>query len=187
MVDGERSGVAIGEDLCVQAEELRSEGSMPPAAMAVPAIHVHEECGFRERLWLDREQRSPASAALHPYCVSCGTVKDLTLPRARPLGFYLAGIARLREYLGRSTVHPKLAQVQSHLIAQRLAASGEFDDPYGTPGRLQLEAYVDAVRTVRPDVDEEIVLRMLPALRARRIHTALEAMQGDANAAHPGN
>ena len=149
--------------------------------------HAHEECGSRERLWLDRERRSPASAALHPYCVRCGTVKDLTLPRARPFGFYLAGLGRLREVLERSLIHPKLAQVQGRLIAQRMAASGEFDDPYGTPGRRQLEAYAEAVRAVRPDLDEELVLRMLPALRAKRIHTALKAMQGDANAAHPRN
>ena len=149
--------------------------------------HEHTECGRRERVWLPREQGSIASAALHPYCVRCGTVKDLTLPRARPLGFYLAGLAALRASPERSTLHPKLAQVQTHLIARRLAACGEFDDPYGTPGHVQLGVYVDIVRSVRPDLDDELILRMLPRLRTRRIHTAIEAMQGDAHAAHPGN
>ena len=183
-----------GVALTVQGEEqstvASTAGSSTPDGgvdASRSLVHEHEECGSRERLWLDRERRSPASAALHPYCVRCGTVKDLTLPRARPLGFYLAGLAHLRDCLERSTLHTKLAQVQSHLISKRLAASGEFEDPYGTPGQLQLEAYVDAVRSVRPDLDEELVLRMLPALRKRRIHTALEVMEGDAHAAHPRN
>ncbi len=166
-------------------EDSRTDGG-EQGLSASAAGHAHEECGSRERLWLDRERRSPASAALHPYCIACGTVKDLTLPRARPLGFYLAGLAHLRDCLERSTLHTKLAQVQTHLIAQRLAASGEFDDPYGTPGRRQLEAYADAVRAVRPDLDEDLILRMLPMIR-RRTHTVLELMEGGANAARPRN
>jgi len=188
--DGERLPVALPMPGAVLAPPFRAEDSREDQDkrwLSGTDGHAHEECASRQRLWLDRERYSPASAALHPYCVRCGTVKDLTLPRARPIGFYLAGLSRLCTYLEQSTLHPKLAQVQGRLIAQRLAASGEFADPYGTPGRQQIEAYADAVRSVRPDLDEELVLRMLPALRARRIHTALEAMQGDANAAHPGN
>jgi hypothetical protein len=137
------------------------------ATPAMAAIHHHEDCGSRERLWLPKERGAEASAARHPYCVACGTVKSLALPRAKPLGYYLSGLASLKRYLDSADRGPKLAQVQSHLIATRLAARPEFADPYGTPGPAQIEAYARIVRQVRPDLDEEVVLRLLPRCRAR--------------------
>ena len=132
------------------------------------AGHGHRDCSARERVWLDREYKAPASAARHPYCVVCGTVRSLTWPRARPLGFFQSGLAALKDYLERAGPVPKLAQVQSHLLANRLAARPEFEDPYGTPGEAQLHAYVELVRSVRPDLDEELILRLLPGVRRRR-------------------
>ena len=129
--------------------------------------HSHRDCSGRERVWLEKEQRAAASATRHPFCVICGTVRDLGWPKAKPLGYYLNGVAALKEYLERSSPGPKLAQVQSHLITTRLAKRPEFEDPYGTPGHAQLEAYVDIVRSVRKDLDDELILRLLPGVRRR--------------------
>jgi len=103
----------------------------------------------------------------HSYCLGCGTVRDLTWPRSRPLGYYLSAVDALKQYLDRSPLDRKLVQVQSHLIARRLSARREFEDPYGTPGQAQLDAYVDVVRSVRSDLDEELILRFLPSLQGR--------------------
>ena len=132
------------------------------------AGHGHLDCRPRERVWLDREYRAPASAARHPYCVVCGTVRSLTWPRARPIGFYQSALATLKEHLERADPKSRLVQVHSHLLANRLAARPEFEDPYGTPGEVQLHAYVEVVRSVRPDLDEELILRLLPGVRRRR-------------------
>jgi len=139
-----------------------------PPANAPDAGHGHRDCGTRERVWLERELRTPASAARHPYCVVCGTIRSLTWPRARPLGFFESGLATLKDHLERTHPGPKLAQVQSHLLARRLTARPEFEDPYGTPGDMQLHAYVEVVRSVRPDLDEELIVRLLPGVRRRR-------------------
>ncbi len=133
-----------------------------------PQSHYHHDCGSRDRLWLPREPHSEASASKHPFCLECGTVKDLALPPAKALGYYLAGIARLKEHLEHSALHPKLAQVQSHLITERLTVRREFEDAYGTPGQAQLNAYSDVVRSVRPDLEEELIFRLLPGPRRRR-------------------
>lgn len=130
--------------------------------------HTHGDCGSRERVWLARERNAPASATLHPYCVTCGTVRNLAWPRARPLGYFLSGVEALREYLEHEPLRPKLAQVQSRLITTRLAARPEFEDPYGTPGQVQLDVYVRIVSSVRSDLDEELILRLLPGPRRRR-------------------
>lgn len=129
--------------------------------------HAHTECGVRERVWLAREHDAPATAARHPFCLACGTVRNLATPRARPLGYYLSGVATLKECLAHSRLRSKLAQVHSHLITTRLATRPEFEDPYGTPGQVQLDAYVSVIRSVRPDLDEELVLRLLPGPRRR--------------------
>jgi hypothetical protein len=136
--------------------------------------HAHHECGSRERLWLAKEYESPASTVRHPYCVTCGTVRNLTWPKARALGHYLAGVAALKEYLDRDPLQTKLARVQSHLITTRLAARPEFEDPYGTPGQAQLDVYIHIIRSVRPDLDEDLLLHLLPHPNGRNRKGALE-------------
>lgn len=139
--------------------------------------HSHRDCSGRERVWLEKERKAAASATRHPFCVICGTVRNLGWPKAKPLGYYLNGVAALKEYLERSSPRQKLAQVQSHLITTRLAGRPEFEDPYGTPGHAQLEAYVDIVRSVRKDLDDELILRLLPGTRR---HSRKEPTEADA-------
>ena len=134
-----------------------------PTAAADATPHTHRDCPGRQRVWLAKERGSPASATRHPYCLGCGIVRDLTWPHARPLGYYLNGVAALKEYLDRGRLGPKLAQVQSHLITTRLVSRPEFEDPYGTPGQRQRDVYLEVVQSIRPDLDEELILRLLPA------------------------
>jgi len=143
------------------------EDMLGPMPTTTRVLHRHEDCGPRQRVWLPKERDAESSAARHPYCVVCGTVKNMSLPRARPLAYYLGGLSSLKRHLEAAERGPKLAQVQSHLIALRLAARPEFEDPYGTPGRMQLAAFVEVVRSVRPDLDEETILRSLPGNRVR--------------------
>jgi len=140
-------------------------------------LHTHHECGRGERVWLARERNVTASAALHPYCVACGTVRNVAWPPAKQLGYYLSGLEALREYLDHAPLRPKLAQVQRHLITVQLAGRAEFEDPFGTPGQVQLDAYVDVIRSVRSDLDEELIVPLLPGLRGRH---RMEAPQGTA-------
>ena len=82
--------------------------------------------------------------------------------QAQPLGYYQKGISNLKAYLEGSPDHAKLVRVQSHLISNRLASRPEFKDPRRVWGVDQRAAYVEVVRSVRPDLDEELILRLLP-------------------------
>ena len=138
-------------------------------------LHTHRDCSQRDRVWLVRERAEPATAARHTYCVACGTIRNLARPRAKPQGFYLNGVAALRDYLEHDPLRSKLARVHSHLIAARLVTRPEYEYPYGTPGQVQLDVYPNIVRSVRPDLDDELILRLLPGPRGRR---QLEALEG---------
>ncbi len=142
---------------------------MDPGAVAGGSTpHAHRDCGSRDRVWLAREPRAEATAAPHPFCVGCGTVRDLTRPKAKPLGYFLSGVGHLAAYQERFNSEAKLVQVHRHLITSRLASRPEFEDPYGTPGPRQLETYVDVVRSIRPDLEEDLILRLLPGTKRRR-------------------
>lgn len=119
-------------------------------------------------MWLPKFHEGSASATRHPFCVGCGTVRNLALPRAMSLAYYLNSLARLKDYLDHSPLQPRLVQVQSHLIAERLTARPEFEDPYGTQGQAQVDAYVFVVQSVRPDLDEELLLRVLRLNQRRK-------------------
>lgn len=175
ILPGRAGDVPTGRGLDVGVVAIASpredEGGMSgPGTTEGAASHDHCECGPRERLWLPRQHGVPSGAAPHPYCVRCGAVRDLTAPRARPLGYYLNGLTTLREQLAGSSPPRKLAQVQTRLIVQRLSAAVEFKDPYGTPGYAQRRAYVEIVRSVCRDLEPEDVLRALPSLRRRGAH-----------------
>ena len=78
------------------------------------------------------------------------------------MGYYQKGISNLKAYLERSPEHAKLVRVQSHLIANRLASRPEFKNPGSVPGSTQRAAYVMVVQSVRPDLDQHLILRLLP-------------------------
>ncbi len=101
----------------------------------------------------------------HAFCVTCGKVKTLDGPRARALGFFLSGLSALKEHLDRDIQRFKMTQTQSRLISKDLERFGEFEDTYGLALGTQIHLYLDAVHRVRPDLEEELVIRLLPKLK----------------------
>ena len=132
-------------------------------------------------------RHATATTTRHPFCIECGTVKNLTMPHAKPLGYYLDGLANLKESLEHSATYDRLVQVQTHLIAQRLKTRPEFEDPYGTPGSVQLDTYIRAILAVRPDLDEDLILRMLPDRRRHRRSSNPQKSSEQCESAHPRN
>ncbi len=101
----------------------------------------------------------------HLFCVTCGKVKTLDGPKARALGYFLSGLSALKEHLERDVQRFKLTQTQSRLISKELERFGEFEDTYGLALGAQIRLYLDAVHRVRPDLEEELVIRLLPKLK----------------------
>ncbi len=129
--------------------------------------HEHLDCPPDQRKWMERKLHQAATMKSHTFCLTCGKVKNLDGPRGRKLGFYMSGLSALKEYLGRSAKDGKMTQSQSHLITTIIEGLDDFEDPYGMSVEVQARHYVEAVRTVRPDLDDELILRLLPKVRRK--------------------
>jgi hypothetical protein len=133
----------------------------------IAAEHDHVDCPPDWREWLERRIGQTATMEPHPYCLVCGKVKNVDGPRARKLGFYLSGLSSLKEHLAAGARYGKMTQSQSRLITKALEELDDFEDSYGLSLEVQTRLYVEAVRRVRPDLDDDLVLRWLPRLRGR--------------------
>lgn len=130
--------------------------------------HDHVDCRPNQRPWLETKVDQAATMRRHSYCVICGKIKNLDGPQARALGFYLSGLSALKEHLQRSAHFPKMTQSQSRLITRSLEDIREFEDQYGMSLEAQAHAYVAAVRGVRHDLDDELIIQLLPRRRRAR-------------------
>ncbi len=128
--------------------------------------HEHRDCPPQERPWLESRLGQAGTMRPHAFCVTCGKVKTLEGPRARALGFFLSGLSALKEHLERDVQRFKLTQTQSRLSSKDLERFGEFEDTYGLTLGAQIRLYLDAVHRVRPDLEEELVIRLLPKLKS---------------------
>ncbi len=60
-----------------------------------------------------------------------------------------------------------MAQSQSRLITKALKDLEEFEDRYGLNMPVQTLRYKEAIKGVRPDLDDGLVLRLLPMVRRK--------------------
>ncbi len=134
---------------------------------AIAATHQHVDSAADQRKWLESRHDEAATMRLHAYCLMCGRVKTMQRPTAKRLGFYLGGLATLKAYLERRSDYAKMTQSQSRLMTKALEGLRDFEDPYGMSLEAQARLYLHAVQGVRPDLDEELVLRLLPTRRRR--------------------
>ncbi len=151
-----------------------------PARRDVPQGegHQHVDCPPNQRRWLESRLEQAATMRPHAYCVTCGRVRNTGGPPAKKLGFYLSGLSALKEDLGRSAKREKMTQSQSRLITQALEGLEDFEDPYGLSLEVQAQLYVQAVKRVRPDLEDELVLRLLPRGERRSRKPFFERMNG---------
>ena len=140
-----------------------------PESRGTEGGHTHRPGGADQRLWLEAIPDQASTTRLHPYCLDCGAVRSMLPLRGRPLGYFEQALANLKADLEGNPRYPKLAQVHSHLIAKALEAVPDFDDPYSMDFETQLAIFREAVRRCRPDLDEDLLLQVLPREpRARR-------------------
>jgi hypothetical protein len=103
-----------------------------------------------------------------PFCRECGVVKNIGSDRARKLGYFATALGRLKNRIDkehdRSTYSiAKVSEAQVRFVIKRLEAVEGFDDPYAMTFHAQMELFVRAVRSMRPDIPvavlEEIIAK----------------------------
>ena len=102
---------------------------------------VHENCGSADKVWLPYEVDGLNKGLKpHPYCVRCGTVKNISSDRARSIGYYINVLARIGRRTGCIT------KVQMRLIAKELEGIDGFDDSYSMTGHAQKNIFINVVK-----------------------------------------
>jgi len=93
----------------------------------------------------------------HPYCISCGAVKNISSDRGKRLGYFANVLANLKRFL--ESKGYKITQAQIRLIMMELEEK-KLDDTYVFSFSKQKEIFVDVVTKyikVRKELIEEFL------------------------------
>lgn len=96
----------------------------------------HKLCGNIQKVWLPYELRGHMKGLkLHPYCLKCGAVMNISSDRAKPLGYFMNILSRLR-----------ITKVQTRLIAKDMEEIGDFDDVFSISSFLQEQIFIKIIK-----------------------------------------
>ena len=98
----------------------------------------HLICGKEERVWLPTQDHRYGSLEKHPWCKTCGLVKNISDDRPRKIGYWM----NIFSYV--ASVIP-LAQVQKRLIAKEIESCEVFHDMFGSFGSDQKTQFIQIV------------------------------------------
>ena len=98
----------------------------------------HNSCGREEKIWLPTSSSFRSEAALHPWCLHCGLVKNISDDRPYKIGYWMNVLSRVAQRFS-------ITQCQKRLMAKELELHTCFSDPYGITGSSQKEAFLKIV------------------------------------------
>ncbi len=126
--------------------------------------HEHADCGHEEMVWLPPSSRAVEQRPLvrKSFCLRCGLVRNVGSDRARPIGYWVQVVIRIRNALEREhrrSPHAiaKLPAAQVRLILRDILSTPGFDDPYAMTKSAQVDLVLRAIHRIRPDVPRAIV------------------------------
>jgi len=100
----------------------------------------HESCGCEEKIWFPTDN-SFSDITLHPWCVHCGLIKNISEDKAHNIGYWLNVLARIKDNFS-------LKKVQIRLIAKELEKNQYFNDLYGTTASSQKKLFIKTVSKI---------------------------------------
>ena len=95
----------------------------------------HESCGVERRIWVPIDNNLKGEIRLHPWCVHCGLVKNISDDQPYKLGYWMNLLSQLSSRYN-------IKQVQKRLIIKDLLDTEGFNDIYATKGSDQKELFV---------------------------------------------
>ena len=98
----------------------------------------HRICGREDRVWLPSKDIKYGSIEKHPWCVECGTVKNISDDRPQTIGFWMNKVSIVACEL-------KLTQCQKRLIAMEIKSNDYFNDCFGAFGSSQIREFIKIV------------------------------------------
>ncbi len=101
------------------------------------------------------KRREKDVLAPHPYCCTCGLVRNIGPDRARKLGYYIEALSEIERLLKHEHAKGgrcKLTETQKRLIVKSLEKEDIFKDLYGTMASAQEDRFVEIIQEYRPDL-----------------------------------
>lgn len=100
----------------------------------------HQSCGSKEKVWLPHVFREKEYCLkLHPFCVHCGAVKNISSDMPKKIGYYINIISGLRKNF-------RISDAQVRLIINELNSREDFEDPYWTTAYAQEKMFLASLK-----------------------------------------
>lgn len=125
-------------------------------------INIHTPAPPSERIWMDVYLDQDGRLAKHDWCLDTGIIKNQGGEVAKPKGFYITILNKMKyvleKELGRKKDSPKISQAQISLILKDLDKVDGFYDKWWRTESSQLETFIKIVQNRRPDLSKRFII-----------------------------
>ena len=125
-------------------------------------INIHTPAPPSERIWMDVYLDQDGRLAKHDWCLETGIIKNQGGEVAKPKGFYITILNKMKyvleKELGRKKDAPKISQAQISLILKDLDKVDGFYDKWWRTESSQLETFIKIVQNRRPDLSKRFII-----------------------------
>ena len=115
-----------------------------------------------EKVWLPVYIDDDGKLAKHDWCLDTGIIKNQGGEDAKPKGFYVLVLNKMRYILKKDLGHeksaPKLPESQISLILKDLDKIEGFYDKWWRTESSQIETFIRIVQHRRPDLSEKFII-----------------------------
>ena len=127
-----------------------------------PKLSEHTPAPPSERIWMDVYLDQDGRLAKLDWCVDTGIIKNQGGEVAKPKGFYITILNKMKYILGKDLGHkrdsPKISQAQISLILKDLDKVDGFYDKWWRTESSQLETFITVVQNRRPDLSKRFII-----------------------------
>ena len=125
-------------------------------------LDEHNPAPPSERIWMPVYQDEDNKLAKHDWCLDTGIIKNLSGEEAKPKGFYVSVLNKMKYILANDLGHsrgaPKFPDSQIKLILKDLDKIDGFYDKWWRTESSQLEAFIRVVQNRRPDLSQRFII-----------------------------
>ena len=126
-----------------------------------PILNPHTPAPPSEKIWMPVYQDEDGKLAKHDWCIDTGIIKNLSGEEAKPKGFYILVLNKMKYILEKDLGHkidsPKISQAQISLILKDLDKVDGFYDKWWRTESSQLESFITVVQNRRPDLSKSLL------------------------------
>ena len=125
-------------------------------------LNPHNPAPPSEKVWLPVYLDEEGKLAKHDWCLDTGIIKNLSGEEAKPKGFYVSVLNKMKyileHHLGHSRGAPKFPEAQISLILKDLDKVDGFYDKWWRTESSQLEVFIRIVHNRRPDLSQRFIV-----------------------------